>query len=104
MIELASPAVRAWALTSFTAPRLLYPAGRDRAVTDADELEAELKRAMIAQSEESVLLLDDSKLGARGQNAIARVTEVSSVLVHGSPPAALEPLRATGVRLRVVGG
>ena len=77
---------------------------RDGVMTDADELEAEVKRAMIAQSEESVLLLDDSKLGARGQNAIARVTEVSSVLAHGAPAAALEPLRATGVKLRVVGG
>ena len=55
---------------------------------------------MIAQSEEAVLLLDDSKLGARGQNAIARVTEVSSVLAHGAPAAALEPLRATGVNSR----
>ena len=72
-------------------------------LTDADELEAEVKRSMIAQSEESVLLLDDSKLGARGQNAIARVTEVSSVLAHGAPAAALEPLRATGVSLRVIG-
>jgi DeoR/GlpR family transcriptional regulator of sugar metabolism len=76
---------------------------RDGVLTDADELEAEVKRAMIAQSEEAVLLLDDSKLGARGQNAIARVTEVSSVLAHGAPAAALEPLRATGVKLKVVG-
>ncbi len=71
-------------------------------LTDADELEAEIKRAMIGQSEEPVLLLDDSKLGARGQNAITRVTDVSSVLAHGAPAAALEPLRATGVNLRVV--
>jgi len=77
---------------------------RDGVMTDADELEAEVKRAMIAQSEESVLLLDDSKLGARGQNAIAQVTEVSSVLAHGAPASALEPLKATGVKLRVVGG
>jgi DeoR/GlpR family transcriptional regulator of sugar metabolism len=76
---------------------------RDGVLTDADELEAEVKRAMIAQSEEAVLLLDDSKLGARGQNAIARVTEVSSVLAHGAPSSALEPLRATGVNLKVVG-
>jgi DeoR/GlpR family transcriptional regulator of sugar metabolism len=75
----------------------------DGVLTDADELEAEVKRAMIAQSEESVLLLDDSKLGVRGQNAIARVTELSSVLAHGAPAASLEPLRATGVNLRVVG-
>ena len=52
----------------------------DGALTDADELEAEVKRAMIAQSEEAVLLVDESKLGTRGQNAIARVTEVSTVL------------------------
>ena len=44
------------------------------------------------------------KLGARGQNAIARVTEVSSVLAHGAPAAALEPLRSTGVKLRVIEG
>jgi DeoR/GlpR family transcriptional regulator of sugar metabolism len=75
----------------------------DGTLTDADELEAEVKRAMISQSEEAVLLLDDSKLGARGQNAIARVTEVSSVLAHGAPSSALEPLRATGVNLKVVG-
>jgi DeoR/GlpR family transcriptional regulator of sugar metabolism len=76
---------------------------RDGVLTDADELEAEVKRSMIAQAEESVLLLDDSKLGARGQNAIARVTEVSSVLAHGAPSSALDPLRATGVSLRVIG-
>jgi DeoR/GlpR family transcriptional regulator of sugar metabolism len=76
----------------------------DGVLTDADELEAEVKRAMISQSEESVLLLDDSKLGARGRNAIARVTEVSGVLAHGAPAATLDPLRATGVKLRVVGG
>jgi DeoR/GlpR family transcriptional regulator of sugar metabolism len=76
---------------------------RDGVLTDADELEAEVKRAMIAQTEEPVLLVDDSKLGARGQNAIARVTEVSSVLAYGTSPAALEPLRATGVKLNVVG-
>jgi DeoR/GlpR family transcriptional regulator of sugar metabolism len=74
----------------------------DGMLTDADELEAEVKRAMIAQSREPVLLLDDSKLGARGQNAIVRVTDVSAVLAGGAPPAALENLRASGVALRVV--
>jgi DeoR/GlpR family transcriptional regulator of sugar metabolism len=74
----------------------------DGMLTDADELEAEVKRSMIAQSEEAVLLLDESKLGARGQNAIVRVTEVSKVLAVGSVRSALDPLRATGVSLRVV--
>jgi DeoR/GlpR family transcriptional regulator of sugar metabolism len=57
----------------------------------------------MAQAGESVLLLDDSKLGARGQNAIARVNEVSRVLAHGAPAAALEPLRGTGVKLEAIG-
>jgi DeoR/GlpR family transcriptional regulator of sugar metabolism len=76
---------------------------RDGVLTDADELEAEVKRSMIVQSAEAVLLVDDSKLGARGQNAIARVTEVATVLASAAPASALEPLRATGVNLRIVG-
>jgi DeoR/GlpR family transcriptional regulator of sugar metabolism len=74
----------------------------DGTLTDADELEAEVKRAMIVQSEEAVLLVDESKLGTRGQNAIARVTEVSTVLAAGAVRSSLEPLRATGVTLRVL--
>ena len=42
-------------------------------MTDADVLEAEVKRAMLEQAEESVLLLDGSKLTARGRQAIAPV-------------------------------
>jgi DeoR/GlpR family transcriptional regulator of sugar metabolism len=76
---------------------------RGGVLTDADELEAEVKRSMIGQSEEAVLLLDDSKLGVRGQNAIAPVSHLSGVLAYGAAGAALEPLRATGVDLRVLG-
>jgi DeoR/GlpR family transcriptional regulator of sugar metabolism len=74
----------------------------DGTLTDADELEAEVKRSMITQSEEAVLLVDESKLGTRGQNAIARVTEVSTVLAAGAVRSSLESLGATGVTLRVV--
>jgi DeoR/GlpR family transcriptional regulator of sugar metabolism len=74
----------------------------DGTLTDADELEAEVKRSMITQSEEAVLLVDESKLGTRGQNAIARVTEVSTVLAADAVRSSLESLRATGVTLRVV--
>jgi DeoR/GlpR family transcriptional regulator of sugar metabolism len=76
---------------------------RGGVLTDADELEAEVKRSMIGQSEDAVLLLDDSKLGVRGQNAIVPVGELSGVLAHGTAGPALEPLRTTGVDLRVVG-
>jgi DeoR/GlpR family transcriptional regulator of sugar metabolism len=76
---------------------------RDGVLTDADELEAEVKRSMIEQSGEAVLLVDDSKLGARGQNAITKVTDVSTVLASDAPASALDPLRATGVDVQVVG-
>jgi DeoR/GlpR family transcriptional regulator of sugar metabolism len=52
-------------------------------MTDADVLEAEVKRTMLEQSEQSVLLLDDSKLAARGRQAIAPVKAVSLVLADG---------------------
>jgi len=71
-------------------------------MTDADELEAELKRTMLAQSQESVLLVDGSKLSARGQNAIASVNELNCVLAEGLGAGELEALRATGVTVRSV--
>ena len=43
----------------------------DGMLTDIDVLEAEVKRAMLEQAEESVLLLDGSKLAAHGRQAIA---------------------------------
>ena len=42
-------------------------------MTDADVLEADVKRTMLEQAEQSVLLLDESKLSARGRQAIAPV-------------------------------
>ena len=77
---------------------------RDGVLTDADELEAEVKRAMIEQAGEAVLLVDDSKLGARGQNAITKVNDVSDGAGLGRRrQSALDPLRATGVDVHVVG-
>lgn len=52
-------------------------------LTDADALEAEVKRAMIAQVRESTLLLDRSKLDARGLSVIASLSEVSDVISDG---------------------
>ncbi len=71
-------------------------------MTDADELEAELKRTMLAQSTESVLLVDGTKLSARGQNAIASVNELNCVLAEGLGSGEIDALRATGVTVRSV--
>jgi DeoR/GlpR family transcriptional regulator of sugar metabolism len=74
----------------------------DGILTDADPLEAEVKRAMIAHAEESVLLVDSSKLSSRGLSAICPVADLSSVLTYGVAPEQVGPLRAEGVALHPV--
>jgi DeoR/GlpR family transcriptional regulator of sugar metabolism len=71
-------------------------------LTDADPLEAEVKRAMIGQAAESTLVIDRSKLSVRGLSAIASVAEVSGVLAHGLSEHEAEGLRAAGASIRVV--
>ena len=65
-------------------------------MTDADSLEAEVKRAMIPQAGESTLLVDHTKLLVRGLSVVASVSEVSGVLVHGVSTAETAPLLAAG--------
>jgi DeoR/GlpR family transcriptional regulator of sugar metabolism len=76
----------------------------DGALTDADPLEAEIKATMIAHAQEAVLLIDNSKLQARGLNAVGRVADLAEVLTYGVRPAALASLRATGVAVHAVDG
>jgi DeoR/GlpR family transcriptional regulator of sugar metabolism len=72
-------------------------------LADVDPLEAEVKRAMISQANQSVLLIDRSKLTARGLNAIALVSDVSLVLAHGIEPADLRMFHRLDVPVRTVG-
>ena len=74
----------------------------DGALTDADPLEAEVKATMIAHAQEAVLLIDESKLNARGLNAVGRVADLSAVLTYGVAAKALAALRATGVPVRPI--
>jgi DeoR/GlpR family transcriptional regulator of sugar metabolism len=73
-------------------------------LTDADDLEAAIKRARIEQSKESVLLLDGSKLATRGRQAIAPLSALSAVLADGLDATEAERLEASGVAVRVIGG
>ena len=75
---------------------------RDGALTDADPLEAEVKATMIAHAAEAVLLIDDSKLEARGLNAVGRVADLAGVLTHGLAAKSLTRLRASGVEVRAI--
>ncbi len=52
-------------------------------MTDADALEAEVKRAMIERAGETVLLVDRAKLFARGLSVVASVADVTQVIAHG---------------------
>jgi len=71
-------------------------------MTDADPLEAEVKRAMIEQAAAATLLIDHSKLGLRGLSAIATVGELAGVIVHGAAGKELAPVRHRGVDLVAV--
>ena len=71
-------------------------------MTDADPLEAEVKRTMIGQAGISTLLLDEAKLSGRGLSVIAEVSDVTSVLAHGLSPEQAALLRAAGASVEVV--
>ena len=71
-------------------------------MTDADPLEAEVKRTMIAQSGVSVMLVDDSKLSIRGLSVIAAASEVTTVLADGLSAEQAAGLRASGASVELV--
>ena len=60
--------------------------GPGNVLTDANPLEAEVKRTMIARARESILLIDETKLDNPGLSAIAPLTDVDLVLVDRRQP------------------
>jgi DeoR/GlpR family transcriptional regulator of sugar metabolism len=77
---------------------------RDGMLTDADPLEAEVKRCMVEQADAAVLLIDRSKLEARGLNVIGRVGAVDTVLAAEATETDVSALAAHGVDVRRVEG
>ena len=75
---------------------------RDGLLTDPDALEAEVKRSMIEHADAAVVLVDRSKLEARGLTVIGRVGALSTVLAAGVDGEDVESLAAHGVRVQVV--
>ena len=71
-------------------------------LTDADPLEAEVKRAMIRQSEKPVLLVDGRKFERRGMSVIGHVSEVSLVVTADARPSHVEALEELGVAVKSV--
>ena len=74
----------------------------DGQLTDINPLEAEVKRAMIRQSERPVLLVDGRKFEQRGFSVISHVSEVSLVLTANASRARVERLEDLGVEVRSV--
>ncbi len=75
---------------------------RGATLTDADPLEAEVKRAMVGHAREPILLLDGSKFERAGLSAITGVLDVATVLVADAGPEHLRPLARAGVRTETV--
>ena len=71
---------------------------------DADPLEREVKRAMIGQARQRLLLVDASKLSRRGGHDIGPLSDVSIAVVDGASPADLRQLEARGVAVRSTDG
>jgi DeoR/GlpR family transcriptional regulator of sugar metabolism len=72
---------------------------RDGSLTDADALEADLKRVMISRSAEATLLVDAPKLRSRGLNVVARLDVVDAVIAHGLAQADLDAIALAGPKV-----
>jgi DeoR/GlpR family transcriptional regulator of sugar metabolism len=71
-------------------------------LTDANPLEAEVKRTMIERARESILLIDGSKFDHPGLSAIAPIAAVDTVLVTDCDPGQVRTLADAGVRFEEI--
>ncbi len=71
-------------------------------LSDPDPLESEVKRCMIEQSQEPVLLVDSTKFEQRGLSAITHVRDVALVLAADAPEDRMVALAEAGVEVRRV--
>ena len=72
----------------------------DGQLTDINPLEAEVKRAMIRQSERPVLLVDGRKFEQRGFSVISHVSEVSLVLTADASRVHVDAMETLGVEVQ----
>jgi DeoR family transcriptional regulator of aga operon len=74
----------------------------DGQLTEANPLEAEVKRAMIGQAASPVLLVDGRKFERQGLSVITHVSDVALVLAADAPEAGVAALAEAGVEVRLV--
>jgi DeoR/GlpR family transcriptional regulator of sugar metabolism len=71
-------------------------------LTDADSLEADVKRTMIAHARDRVLLIDGSKLDVRGLSAIAPLSAITTVLATDITADQAAMLERSGTTVRII--
>jgi DeoR/GlpR family transcriptional regulator of sugar metabolism len=71
-------------------------------LTEADSLEAEVKRRMVARSRTAVVMLDGSMFERAGLSAITEIQKIQKVLVTDVTPGQLELLTAAGLDVEEV--
>jgi DeoR/GlpR family transcriptional regulator of sugar metabolism len=71
-------------------------------LTDADSLEADVKRTMISHAREAVLLIDATKLTERGLIAIAPLSAISIALAADISAEQAVSLGRAGTTVRIV--
>ena len=74
------------------------------AIYDADPLERDVKRAMMSQARQTVLLIDGSKLDGGGAHSLGNISELSIAVLDGPPPKAVRDFETSGVTVRVSEG
>ena len=75
---------------------------RDGYLTDPDLMEAQVKRAMIRQAANPVLLIDGRKFERQGLSVITHIREVALVLAADAPENWMMALAEAGVEVRRV--
>jgi DeoR/GlpR family transcriptional regulator of sugar metabolism len=91
------------ALRSYLVDRVVFSVKgvtREGFLTDADPLEAEVKRAMIAHAQTAVLLATPQKFEDRGLAVVAPLEDVDVAYVTDPTPDAVRLLEAHGVSAR----
>jgi DeoR/GlpR family transcriptional regulator of sugar metabolism len=71
-------------------------------LTEADPLEAEVKRTMLQRSRSAILMLDGSKFERAGLSAITEIRRIAKVLVADATADQLEQLTSAGIELEEV--
>jgi DeoR/GlpR family transcriptional regulator of sugar metabolism len=71
-------------------------------LTEADPLEAEVKRTMLQRSRSAILMLDGSKFERAGLSAITEIQRIAKVLVADATPGQLEQLTSAGIEIEEV--